>query len=99
MTVMVVRLFSCLAVAALLAACAQPQASPEAPPGHCRAEPAQFAVGYNFTDALQAEVLRRSGGRSVRVIRPGMPVTMDFRAERVNIELDAGNRVLRVKCG
>ncbi len=34
-----------------------------------------------------------------RVIFPGMPVTMDFRAERMNVEVGSGDRVARVFCG
>lgn len=37
--------------------------------------------------------------RPVRVIRPGQPVTMDYRFDRLNIELDAEDRVVRVTCG
>ena len=99
---MVARTLALLALAGgatLLGACAQQQATPAAPLGTCAAEPAQFALGYHSTDALQAEVLRRSGARTIRVIRPGDAVTMDFSTERVNMELDAGNRVVRVRCG
>lgn len=35
----------------------------------------------------------------VRVISPGQAVTMDFRAERLNIELNAAQVITRVNCG
>ncbi len=35
----------------------------------------------------------------VRVIRPGMAVTLDFRPERLNFEINASNRVARIFCG
>jgi len=35
----------------------------------------------------------------VRVIPPGGRVTMDFRPERINFDLDAEGRVIRVRCG
>lgn len=35
----------------------------------------------------------------VRIIRPGEAVTMDFVATRLNIELDAGDRIARLYCG
>ena len=34
-----------------------------------------------------------------RIIRPGDAVTMDFNAERMNIDLDAEGRIVRVHCG
>ena len=35
----------------------------------------------------------------VRVIRPGMAVTMDFRPERLNFEIDGAGRIARISCG
>jgi hypothetical protein len=35
----------------------------------------------------------------VRVIRPGMVVTQDYRPERINFEIGADNRVARITCG
>lgn len=93
------RLFlpSSLLAVLLASACAQQQATPA--PGTCQAQPAQFAIGYTFTDAVVEEVRRRSGARLARVLRPGMVTTMEFNAERVNIEVDAANRVVKVRCG
>lgn len=35
----------------------------------------------------------------VRVIRPGMAVTMDYSPDRLNIEIDEAGRISRVSCG
>ncbi len=35
----------------------------------------------------------------MRLIRPGMAVTMDFNAERLNITLDEADRIVSVTCG
>jgi hypothetical protein len=35
----------------------------------------------------------------VRMIRPGQPVTMDFREDRLNVEFDKNGRVARIFCG
>ena len=40
-----------------------------------------------------------SGARSARVIKPGMAVTMDFREDRVNIDVDAANSIKAIRCG
>jgi hypothetical protein len=70
-----------------------------APPGECVAEPARPLEGRAFDADLEAQAQRLSGARSVRVIRPGQAVTMDFSPFRLNIELDASDRVLRMRCG
>lgn len=92
-------LLSALAAALALTACAQPQSAPAAPAGTCNAQPARFAVGYTLTDALTEEVKHRSGARVARVLRPGQVTTMEFSSERVNLDVDAGNRVTGVRCG
>ncbi len=91
------------AVLAVLAGCqaANPPAAP-APPAvarDCNAQPAQFAVGQAYGEALADEVRRRSGASVVRVIRPGMAVTMEYSPQRLNLDLDASDRVTRVRCG
>jgi hypothetical protein len=37
--------------------------------------------------------------QEVRVIQPGTPVTMDFRADRLNFRLDARDVIREVTCG
>lgn len=56
-------------------------------------------VGRTMTAAVEAEVRQRSGAKTIRVIRPGMAVTMDFRDDRLNIDVDARNVVTGVRCG
>jgi peptidase inhibitor I78 family protein len=56
-------------------------------------------VGRPLTADLENEALARSGGGVVRVIRPGQMVTMEFNERRLNIEVDAAGRVIRVRCG
>lgn len=76
-----------------------PSPTPAAPPlRECNSEPAAALAGRPFDAAVQAEAQRLSGARSVRVIRPGQAVTMDFNAYRLNIELDGGGRVVRLRC-
>jgi hypothetical protein len=43
--------------------------------------------------------MRRSGARTLRWIQPGMMVTMDYSAGRLNIELNEQQRISRISCG
>ena len=65
----------------------------------CNAAPAKHLVGRPATAELGAEALRVTGSGNLRWIRPGDIVTMEFRADRLNIELDAQGRVTRLRCG
>lgn len=65
----------------------------------CSVEGLDDLVGRPATQELGAEALRRSGARTLRWIRPGDMVTMDFREDRLNVHLDQANRVERLRCG
>jgi hypothetical protein len=65
----------------------------------CNAAPAQNLVGRAASSALGAEAMRLSGAGAIRWIPPGAAVTMDYREDRLNIELDGRNRVTRLRCG
>ena len=34
-----------------------------------------------------------------RVVRPGLAVTMEYRAERLSVELDENDIIVRINCG
>lgn len=70
----------------------------EEPAMICQAEKGQWAVGQIADEALVAKVKADTTSDRVRVIRPGMAVTMDYREDRLNLEVDADNRVLVVRC-
>jgi hypothetical protein len=65
----------------------------------CDAARAAGLVGKPRSEPLGAEALRRSGARTLRWIPEGSVVTMDYREDRLNIELDRANRVTRIRCG
>ena len=65
----------------------------------CNADGLRDLVGQPATSEIGAEALRRSGSRRLRWIRPGDMVTMDFSPERLNVRLDAQNRVEGFTCG
>ncbi|MDP8993876.1 MAG: I78 family peptidase inhibitor, partial [Pseudomonadota bacterium] len=80
-----------LALAALLLMGCTTMAPEEDVPVHgdtgyrCDAARVADLVGRPATAELGAEALRRSGARSLRWIRPGDVVTMEYRPDRLNI--------------
>ncbi len=90
-------------LAAALAACAavppDPATQPATDEGSCNAEAAGALVGRAAAAELGAEALRLSGAARLRWIRPGDAVTMDYNTDRLNIHLDARDRVEHFACG
>ncbi len=73
------------------AACVE-EAAP--PGGTCGAPALQDLVGQSET-VLQTMKF----GSPVRIIHPGMAVTMDYREDRLNIEINEAGTIFRVTCG
>jgi hypothetical protein len=67
--------------------------------GSCDASKAQGLIGRAHSEQLDADALRLSGARTLRWIKPGTMVTMDYREDRLNLHLDARGRVTKVACG
>lgn len=67
--------------------------------GRCDASSLDDLVGREASQTLGAEALRRSGSRTLRWIRPGDIVTMDYSEQRLNIHLDERGRVDHFACG
>lgn len=65
----------------------------------CDASAAQTLVGRQKSDALAALAMKRTGTKTVRWIAPGQAVTMDYRTDRLNIEVDAQEIAIRISCG
>ena len=65
----------------------------------CDASRIQDLVGRAATQELGADAVRRSGAAAMRWLRPGDIVTMEYSPSRLNIHLDAQNRVARLVCG
>lgn len=55
-------------------------------------------LGQEATAAIEAEISADTAGPT-RTIRPGDAVTMDFRPDRLNIELDESGKIKRLRCG
>lgn len=82
-----------------LTACAVFRGGPSADDYTCNADGLAELAGQQASTPLAGDAMRRSGARALRWIRPGDMVTMDFRADRLNIYLTAEGRIERVACG
>lgn len=90
---------ACLAGAALLAACTESDPGPVVAPPQPDAD-ACGASGLQGLVGQPASVLAAmTFAQPIRVLRPGMAVTMDYSAQRLNIELDDRDVITRVACG
>lgn len=67
--------------------------------GRCDAAPVSWAVGQKAGEQVMKKVWQQSGAGLIRPIAPGQAVTMDFRQDRINVHLDAGNTITRLDCG
>lgn len=65
----------------------------------CGAEAAGAMIGRKDTAALRSEVAEAAGHDRIRWIAPGTMVTQDRREDRLNVDLDDGGVVTRVRCG
>lgn len=85
----------------LLSACAhdQVEVAPGAAAGICRAERTASLVGQRFDTKLEARARAQTGAAAIRLVRPGEMVTMDFRADRLTLRLDAEGVVTGASCG
>lgn len=79
-----------------LGACAEMQsaAGGGAAPGKCTADAHQDWVGQRV-DVLNDVDLPEG----TRVLFPTTPATMDFREDRMNVEVDKADKIVRVYCG
>ena len=71
----------------------------EEPPMKCDAKQTAWAKGQVADETLVERIRSETHSKGVRVIRPGMAVTMDYREDRVNIDVDDKGRVVNVRCG
>ena len=64
----------------------------------CNANAVQDLIGKPAT-TNQMDAQRRAGAGAVRRYETGSPVTMDFRADRLNIETDTAGTIVKLSCG
>ncbi len=65
----------------------------------CDATLAAWAVGKQPDEATVAKIVADTHSRAARVLKPGQPMTMDYRQDRVNVLLDGSGKIEKLTCG
>lgn len=65
----------------------------------CNADAARSVVGKVATPTVVEQARRDAGAEVARVLKPGQMVTMEYRAGRLNIDVDEKNVIKNVRCG
>ncbi|MBV7407572.1 I78 family peptidase inhibitor [Maritimibacter sp. DP1N21-5] len=82
---------------ATLAACQEEEVAGATPTDDlCGASQYQDLVGQDEAAVAAAGI---TPGQKARVFGPDAVLTMDYRSDRINVELDASGKVIRVYCG
>lgn len=79
-----------------------PERAPQSAPGmdgKCDAKAAQAYVGQTASADVAAQAKTAAGANTVRMLKPGQMVTMEFRAGRLNLDVDANNVITSARCG
>jgi hypothetical protein len=83
-----------------LAGCATMTEPPD-PTGPCQVSE-QLRMRFIATEyraSMRDELTTSSNARVARIMTPDVAATMDFRADRLNIELDDQRRIAALRCG
>lgn len=97
-----IRALSLLLTGALLAGCASAprQDAPSAQDdGLCDAEKVQHLLDQRISVELAEQARAQAGARQLRVINPNQPVTLEYNPQRLNIEIDDADSIIRLSCG
>ncbi|KGO97832.1 I78 family peptidase inhibitor [Novilysobacter defluvii] len=84
-----------------IAACSTvpPPGAVEQVTGTCNAEAARWTIGRAASPETVEDARLASQSRDVRVIEPGQAVTMDYRHDRLNIDVNERGAITGVRCG
>lgn len=90
-------------LAATLSGCgAQTEAALPPPPAAsepgCGADQLAGYVGSPATDDVIAKIREWRGEHPIRVLKPGSMATMDYRPDRLNIDVDADGKIKGFRC-
>ena len=93
---------SIVTLAALLSACAttgEPTTAMPGSGGTCSNDALAAYVGQKVTAEMGAELLAKSGARTLRWGAPGTAMTMDYREDRLTVSYDEAMIITSARCG
>lgn len=97
---MLLRMLPIAAVLALAACTTPPRPVADTPAaGQCNADAARRHVGKPATAATVQTARTDAGASTARILKPGQMVTMEYQADRLNLDVDAANVITNVRCG
>lgn len=67
--------------------------------GACVPDAVQDWRGRRFTAPAEKTLLEKSGAATLRLVRPGEAITMDYQTNRLTVELDEADVILSLRCG
>lgn len=65
----------------------------------CDSEAVREWIGRQFSVGSETVLLKESGAATLRPVRPGQVISMDYRSDRLTIELDGADVILALRCG
>lgn len=65
----------------------------------CNADAANSVIGQAATAEVVEQARKSAGAALARVLKPGEVVTMEYREDRLNLDVDADNVITAVRCG
>jgi len=68
-------------------------------PQVCDSQRVQNMVGQAFSDSTAQAAREGSGSKSIRMLKPGQVMTMEYNASRLNIILNANGAIDALRCG
>lgn len=91
-----------MAASLTLISCRDDRPVPLPGPPHnrvCNAAGVQNLVGRPMNSGNRAVARRVSGASVVRILRPGQAVTMEFRQDRLNLDVNGRGIITGARCG
>ena len=97
------RIVTTFAAGLLAAGCSElPVDTTPAPPGDvrvvCQADTLGWTIGQTADETLVTRAKAEAKARTARVLHPGQMVTMEYNDQRLNLYVDAANKVTRYAC-
>ena len=77
----------------------KPKSADSADAASCDPLQAQWIVGKPVGEKEAEQARKDAGAKTVRILKPGQMVTMEFNASRLNIDVDEKDMGVAARCG